>query len=93
VSPAPKGGASACAASLPERRKPGNFEARDYTDGELSAANYERLSRGPAVELDAARAEREQAERHAPQLDAGEGEIGNAILHALGDVHEPSPRS
>jgi hypothetical protein len=42
---------------------------RDYTDGELSAANYERLSAKLADELDAARAHREQLQRQAAAFE------------------------
>jgi hypothetical protein len=61
---------------------------RDYTDGELSAANYERLSIRLAEELAAAGAQRAQAERHAADLDDRHSSVGDAALAALGDVHE-----
>jgi DNA invertase Pin-like site-specific DNA recombinase len=60
----------------------------DYLDGGLSAANYERLSAQLDQELDAARAQREQADRHAAGLDASDAEIDDAMLSSLADVHE-----
>jgi DNA invertase Pin-like site-specific DNA recombinase len=61
---------------------------RDYTDGELSAGNYERLSAKLADELDAARAHREQLERQAAAFEATDAEIDDATLAAFTDIHE-----
>jgi DNA invertase Pin-like site-specific DNA recombinase len=61
---------------------------RDYTEGELSAANYERLTARLADELDAARAQREQVQRQATAFETTESEINDAALAAFGDVHE-----
>jgi hypothetical protein len=47
-----------------------------------------RLSARLDQELDAARAQREQAERHATDLDATDSDVSDAALAALGGVHD-----
>jgi hypothetical protein len=60
----------------------------DYTDGRLSAPNYERLSARLAEALEVSRREREQAERHASDLNATASEVSDASVTALRGVHE-----
>ncbi|MDX6727005.1 MAG: site-specific recombinase [Baekduia sp.] len=61
---------------------------RDYADGRLSADNFERMYQRFTDEYTAARGEREQAERHAGESDISNGQVGDAALDALGDIHE-----
>jgi len=59
---------------------------RDYTAGDLSAANYERLSPRVASELTAARAQREQIERRMAELDTTAPEIDEIVAAHFGDL-------
>jgi hypothetical protein len=59
---------------------------RDYTAGDLSPANYERLSPRVASELTAARAQREQIERRMAELDTTAPEIDEIVAAHFGDL-------